>query len=78
MTVEIRKYMGSSGIGVSDPCDLPCGCWELDLGHLEEQPVRLAVEPSLQPWPQTFYALVACVELSVLLSLPADATGISL
>ena len=26
-----------------------CGCWELKLGRLEEQPVLLTTEPSLQP-----------------------------
>ena len=28
---------------------LPCGCWELNPGPLEEQPVLLTTEPSLQP-----------------------------
>jgi hypothetical protein len=27
----------------------PCGCWELNSGPLEEQPVLLTTEPSLQP-----------------------------
>jgi hypothetical protein len=27
----------------------PCGCWELNLGPLEEQSVLLTAEPSLQP-----------------------------
>ena len=27
----------------------PCGCWELNSGPLEEQPVLLTSEPSLQP-----------------------------
>jgi hypothetical protein len=27
----------------------PCGCWELNSGLLEEQPVLLITEPSLQP-----------------------------
>jgi hypothetical protein len=28
---------------------MPCGCWELNPGPLEEQPVLLSAEPSLQP-----------------------------
>ena len=28
----------------------PCGCWELNLGPLEEQPVLLTLELSLQAW----------------------------
>ena len=37
------------GTGVTDSCELPCGCWELNPGALEEQPVILATELSLQP-----------------------------
>ena len=33
----------------TDGCEPPCGCWELSLGPLEEQPVGLTSEPSLQP-----------------------------
>ena len=29
-------------------CEPPCGCWEFNSGPLEEQPVRLTSEPSLQ------------------------------
>jgi hypothetical protein len=34
--------------GVTDGCELPCGCWELNPGLLEEQPVLLAAEPSVK------------------------------
>jgi hypothetical protein len=34
---------------VTDSCELPCGCWELNPDPLEEQPVFLSTEPSLQP-----------------------------
>lgn len=34
---------------VTQGCELPCRCWELDPGPLEEQPVLLSAEPSLQP-----------------------------
>lgn len=30
--------------------ELPCACWELNLGVPQEQPVFLTAEPSL--WPQ--------------------------
>jgi hypothetical protein len=32
-------------------CELPCGCWELILGPLEDQPVLLTPKPSPQPLP---------------------------
>ena len=35
---------------VMDSCELSCGCWELNLGPLEEQPGLLTSEPSLQPF----------------------------
>jgi hypothetical protein len=34
---------------ITNGCELPCGCWELNSGPLEEQPVLLTTEPSLQP-----------------------------
>ena len=34
------------GTGVTDGCELPCGCWELNPGPLEK---LLTAEPSLQP-----------------------------
>ena len=36
------------GMGVTDSCELPCRCWELNPGPLEEQPMLLATELSLQ------------------------------
>ena len=35
---------------ITGGCEPPCGCWELNSGPLEEQPVLLTSEPSLQPW----------------------------
>ncbi|XP_027240165.1 E3 ubiquitin-protein ligase ARIH2 isoform X3 [Cricetulus griseus] len=34
---------------ITDGCKPPCGCWELNSRPLEEQPVLLTSEPSLQP-----------------------------
>lgn len=39
---------GSCGTGVLDGCQPPCGSWELNLGHLQEQKVLLTTEPSLK------------------------------
>ena len=46
-------------MGMSDPLELelqtvvsqsiPSGCWELNSGPLEEQPMLLTTEPSLEP-----------------------------
>lgn len=41
--------MEFSGTGVTDDCEPPCGCWELYPGLLQEWPVLLTAEPSLQP-----------------------------
>ena len=38
----------SPGTGITEGCELPRGYWELNLGPLEEQPVYLTTEPSLQ------------------------------
>jgi hypothetical protein len=34
---------------ITDGCEPPCGCWELNSGPLEEQSVLLTSESSLQP-----------------------------
>jgi hypothetical protein len=34
---------------ITDGCEPPCGCWDLNSGPLEEQSVFLPAEPSLQP-----------------------------
>ena len=41
----------SSGARVTDRCELSCGCWELNPGPLEEQPVLLTTELSPQLLP---------------------------
>jgi hypothetical protein len=46
--VHLFEGARSPGTEVTDSCELPCGCWELNLGPLEEQPVLLTMEPSLQ------------------------------
>ena len=38
-----------SWTGATDSCELPCGCWELNPGPLEEQSVLLTTGPSHQP-----------------------------
>lgn len=44
--------VGSPETVNTDSCELPCGCWELNPGPLEEQPGLLRAEPSLQPPPK--------------------------
>jgi hypothetical protein len=41
--------IGSPETRIIDSCELPCGYWELNPGLLEEQPVLLTAETSLQP-----------------------------
>lgn len=41
--------MCASLTGVTDHCELPCGCRELNPGPLKERLVRFTGEPSLQP-----------------------------
>jgi hypothetical protein len=45
----------SPGTGVTDIYELPCECWELNLGPLEKQPALLTTEPSLQPPPKSIF-----------------------
>ena len=43
-----EKGVGSSGTGVTDGCEPPCKCWELNLGPLQEQQVFLTTKLSLE------------------------------
>ena len=47
---EARRGHWIPGTGVTNGCELPCGCWELTPGPLEEQSVILTTEPSRQFW----------------------------
>ena len=44
----MRVSVRSPGTGVTDRCELPCGCWGWNPSPLEEQPVLLTAESSLQ------------------------------
>lgn len=48
--LSLYKSVRSSQTEIVDSCELQCGCWELNRGPLEEQPVFLSAEPSLQPY----------------------------
>jgi hypothetical protein len=48
--------VGPSGTGVTDCRELPCRCWELNQGPLEEQPALLTAALSLQPWKNMHFA----------------------
>lgn len=42
-----KQGIGVPGTGVTDDCDLFCGCWEMDPSPLEEQVVFVTAEPLL-------------------------------
>ena len=44
-----EEGVGSPGTGAMDGCELPCGCWELNRGPLQEQQGLFTAEPPLQP-----------------------------
>jgi hypothetical protein len=47
--LEVWRGVRSPGPRVTDSCGPPCGCWDPIPGSLEEQPVLLTSELSLQP-----------------------------
>ena len=66
------RVSDSPGTGVTDRCELSCGCWELNPGPLEEQSMLLTTEPSLQP----IYHYQADLPLSlVLIAVTMDPSG---
>jgi hypothetical protein len=48
-TVAVQRHQERASDPITDGCEPPCGCWELNSGPLEEQSVILTAEPSLQP-----------------------------
>ena len=44
----------ASETGVSDGCELPCGCLELNSAPLDKQTVLLTTEPSFLPLNATY------------------------
>jgi len=48
-TVAVFRHQKRASDPITDGCEPPCGCWELNSGPLEEQSVLLTTEPSLQP-----------------------------
>jgi hypothetical protein len=44
-----RQHQKRASDLITDGCEPPCGCWDLNSGPLEEQSVLLTAEPSLQP-----------------------------
>lgn len=49
MPLKSRRGCGSPGTRVIDSCESPRGCWESNLCPMEEQPMLLTTESSLQP-----------------------------
>ena len=49
-----KRVVGSPETGVMNIRELPCGCWELNLGPVQDQQDLFTVEPSLQPLKESF------------------------
>lgn len=41
---EATKSIGTSGTGITDGCELPCGSWEPNSGPMQEELVFLTTE----------------------------------
>jgi hypothetical protein len=51
---------------ITDGCEPPCDCWDLNSGPLEEQSVLLTTEPSLQPQDLFIYLMnIRCFYVTV-------------
>jgi hypothetical protein len=55
---------------ILDGCEPPFGCWELNSGPQEKQPVLLTSEPSLQPLISVFKSNLASTLFSNVALLP--------
>jgi hypothetical protein len=48
---SLQTHQKRASDPITDGCELPCGCWDLNSVPLEEQLALLTAEPSLQPPP---------------------------
>jgi len=53
-TLSLQTHQKRASDPITDGCEPPCGCWDLNSGPLEEQSVLLTAEPSLQPISQIY------------------------
>lgn len=49
-----KRVVEAPETGVINGWELPCGCWDLNVGLLHDQQVLFRVEPSLQPLKESF------------------------
>ena len=52
--MHICEVVRSPGTGITDSCELSCGCWDLNLGSLKNKPMFLTAKPSPQPQVSAF------------------------
>jgi hypothetical protein len=55
--LETKEGVRFPWTGVTDGCELPCGCWESNPGPLQEQPMLLTTELALD----FIFKLCVCV-----------------
>jgi hypothetical protein len=51
MSACVQKHQKRTSDTITDGCEPPSGCWELNSEPLEEQPMLLTDGSSLQPQP---------------------------
>jgi hypothetical protein len=54
----LEEGIRSPGTGVRGGCELPCGCWELNSGPLEEYPVLLTLSHLSNPFKWNIYLFI--------------------
>jgi hypothetical protein len=62
VTRKLEDSVRSPGTGVPDICVLTCGCWELNLGPLQEVKLLLTAKLPLQLTPYQLLKVCVCKE----------------
>jgi len=63
-TVAVFRHQKRASDPITDGCEPPCGCWELNSGPLEEQSMLLTTESSLQPTSAPPWLLISVLFLT--------------
>jgi len=66
---RLKAHQKRASDSITDGCEPPCGCWDLNSGPSQEQSLLLTAEPSLQPrfissyWLDSLVSTGACGQI---------------
>jgi hypothetical protein len=60
LSLSLQAHQKRASDRITDGCEPPCGCWDLNSGPGEKQSMLLTAEPPLQPYSTDLMLTVWC------------------